>query len=132
MLKRLSCILLPVMWLLNILVWMLLSKTSKLRSIPPTCPEVFWNTQLMTFFSLHRRYTSTIREVTNKSCVNKLLKGFEFIYESHHYEYENHVQILRRFVNSFSKGYSTMKTEEIKIDKKDRKKKKERDLRHSK
>ena len=55
---------------------------------------------------------------------NKLLKGFELLYEAHHCEYENHVQIIRRFINSFSK-LCTMKTEEIKIDKKNRKKRKE-------
>ena len=51
------------------------------------------------------------------------LKDLNF-YEAHHCEYENHVQIIRRFINSFSK-LCTMKTEEIKIDKKNRKKRKE-------
>ena len=56
---------------------------------------------------------------------NKLFKAFGLLDDAHYYEYENHVQILHSFINTFSKGLCNMLTDEIKIDKQNRKKKKE-------
>ena len=72
------------------------------------------------------------KEVDDKSCSNKLLKAFDQIYEAAQYNFEKPEEILRRFVNCFSKGFSNMKTEQIKVDKQNRKKKKERQFRHTK
>ena len=57
------------------------------------------------------------RDVQDKSCCTKLLLAFKQIYECAHYQFDKPDEILRRFVNCFSKGYSTLKTAEIKQEK---------------
>ena len=49
---------------------------------------------------LHAYY----QNIQNKTCINKLLKGFIKIYEVTHFKLPNIQSILRRFANSFSKG----------------------------
>ena len=81
------------------------------------------------FFELAMSLFVFYKNVENKSCSNRLLKGFKCIYESSAYTLDEVDKILRRFVNTFAKGFSNQKTEEIRVDKKNRKKKKERQLR---
>ena len=71
------------------------------------------------------------KNVEDNSCCNVLLKAFHLIYESSHCYLDNPAEVLRRFVNCFSKGYSIKKSEEIKLDKQNRKKRKERQFRHT-
>ena len=69
------------------------------------------------------------KNVEDNSCSNRILQGFKYIYESSACCLDEDDKVLRRFVNTFAKGYSIQKTEEIRVDKRDRKKKKERQLR---
>ena len=74
---------------------------------------------------------SYYKNVVDNSCCRLLLKAFHLIYESSPCHLDNPAEVLRRFVNCFSKGYSIEKTEEIKVDKQNRKKRKERQFRHT-
>ena len=65
----------------------------------------------------------------DNSCSNRLLIAFNLINESSPCNFDDEGKIFRRFVNCFAKGYSSQKTEEIRVDKKNRKKRKERALR---
>ena len=65
------------------------------------------------------------KKVDVNSCSNRLLKAFAIIYESTPCDFDEEEQILRRFINCFAKGYSNQKTEEIKVEKKTRKKRKD-------
>ena len=65
------------------------------------------------------------KNVEDNSCSKRLLKGFNIIYESSMCDFEAGDRILTWFVNCFAKGYSTQKTEELRVDKKNRKKKKD-------
>ena len=44
-------------------------------------------------------------KINNKTCINKLLRPFNEIYELTHYAFLNVDSILRTFVNCFSKGF---------------------------
>ena len=79
-------------------------------------------------FSLYIYY----REVQVKSCCTKLLLAFNQIYECTQHQFDKPDEILRRFINCFSKGYSILKTEEIKQDKAKSTKRKERKFNRSK
>ena len=72
------------------------------------------------------------KNVSDNSCSNRLLQAFKFIYECSPCNFEDEEKILRRFINTFAKGFSTKMTEEIRVDKQNRKKKKERFLRSNK
>lgn len=61
-------------------------------------------------------YYSSISE---RTCLKKILLAFNYIYESSHCEFENISSILRRFANTFTKGFVTKETEKTKIDKKE-------------
>ena len=65
------------------------------------------------------------KNVDINSCSNRLLQGFKYIYESSPCHFEDEEKLLRRFVNCFAKGYSTQKTEEIRVEKSNQKKKKD-------
>ena len=80
-------------------------------------------------FELAMSLLSFYKNVEDNSCSNRLLKGFKIIYESTCCEYDDIDKILRRYINCFSKGYCTQKTEELRVEKRNRKKKKERMLR---
>ena len=71
------------------------------------------------------------KEFEDKSCSNKLMKGFHRIYDLAPYDLDKPHEILRRFVNCFAKGYSNLQTEEIKVDKSNRKKRKKRPFQHT-
>ena len=66
------------------------------------------------------------KNVDDNSCANRLMKGFSILYDSSPCEYDDGDHILTRFVNCFSKGYSAQKTEQPRVDKNNRAKKKER------
>lgn len=80
-------------------------------------------------FELAMSLLAFYKNVEDSSCSNRLLKGFKIIYESTCCEYDDIDKILRRYINCFSKGYCTQKTEELRVEKRNRKKKKERMLR---
>ena len=63
------------------------------------------------------------KDVKEKVCCNKLLKAFREIYECTFSNFENQQSILRRFVNTFCKGHVTRKTDAIREQKNDIKKK---------
>ena len=71
---------------------------------------------------LYHYYTS----VESKSCSTRLMKAFMEIYESNYSFLDDSIvrDMLQRFVNCFSKGYANMQSEQIKIDKNNRKKRK--------
>ena len=54
------------------------------------------------------------------------MKAFTEIYESNYSFLDDSIvsDMLQRFINCFSKGYANMQTEQIKIDKNNRKKRK--------
>ena len=72
------------------------------------------------------------KEVDGNSCSTRLLKTFHQIYESSPCRFDHSNDILTRYVNCLSEGHSTKESEEIKVGKKDRKKRKERKFRHTK
>ena len=47
--------------------------------------------------------------------------AFNLIYESSHCEFKNVSSILRRYLNTFTKGFVKRETEKIKIDKQEQK-----------
>ena len=57
--------------------------------------------------------------ISDRTCLKRFLSGFNYIYESSFCEFDNISSILRRFANSFSKGFVKKETEKIKIDKKE-------------
>ena len=50
-------------------------------------------------------------KVPNKSCSNRLLEAFKLIQETVHCSYTD--SVLRRFANTFSKGFAKKKTEQV-------------------
>ena len=76
------------------------------------------------FYELEMSFFVFYRNVEDNSCSNRLLQGFKYIYESSACTLEEVDKIPRRFINIFAKGFSNQKTEEIRVDKKNRKKKK--------
>ena len=71
------------------------------------------------------------KNVDDKSCSNILLKAFVLIYESSPCYLDVPTDASRRLVNCFAKGYSNQRSEEIKVNKQNRKKRKERQFRHT-
>ena len=77
-------------------------------------------------FDLGLRLYGYYKNVEMKTCSTRLVNAFREIYESS-YSFLDHTvvqDVLHRFVNCFSKGYANMATEQIKIDKNNRKKRK--------
>lgn len=54
--------------------------------------------------------------ISDRTCLNRVLSAFKYIYESSHCNFQNHASILRRFANTFSKGFVKKETEKIKIE----------------
>ena len=57
------------------------------------------------------------KSLQNKRCVTRILVAFTEIYENCCYNFTNVNLILKRFANTFSKGFANMSTENIKYDK---------------
>ena len=57
------------------------------------------------------------KSLLDKSCITKIMKVFRIIYEFTQCSFENSDSTLRRFVNTFSKGYVKSSTENIRIEK---------------
>ena len=55
--------------------------------------------------------------VETKDCATSLLKAFKQIYEVTHNEFENYADMLRRYVQCFSKSAANQQTQKIKDDK---------------
>ena len=70
-------------------------------------------------FDLGLRLYTYYKSVESKSCSTRLMKAFTEIYECNYSFLDDLIvhDMLQRFVNSFSKGYANMQTEQIKIDK---------------
>ena len=77
-------------------------------------------------FDLGLRLYCFHKNVESKSCATRLMKAFTEIYESNYSFLDDSIvsDMLQRFINCFSKGYANMQTEQIKIDKNNRKKRK--------
>ena len=77
-------------------------------------------------FDLGLRLYTYYKSVESKSCSTRLLKAFTEIYESNYSFLDDSTvhDMLQRFVNCFSKRYANLQTEQIKIDKNNRKKRK--------
>ena len=77
-------------------------------------------------YDLGLRLYTYYKNVELKSCSTRLVKAFTAIFECSFCFLDDAIvqEVMRRFVNCFSKGYARMRTEEIKIDKNNRKKKK--------
>ena len=77
-------------------------------------------------FDLGLRLYCFHKNVESKSCATRLMKEFTEIYESNYSFLDDSIvsDMLQRFINCFSKGYANMQTEQIKIDKNNRKKRK--------
>ena len=77
-------------------------------------------------FDLGLRLYHCYISVESKSCSTRLMKAFMEIYESNYSFLDDSIvrDMLQRFVNCFSKGYANMQSEQIKIDKNNRKKRK--------
>ena len=52
--------------------------------------------------------------VEDKRCATKVLIAFREIYDPCQYEFVNVDSILRRFANTFTKGFSKLRSEQIK------------------
>ena len=57
--------------------------------------------------------------ISDRTCLKRILVAFNLIYESSHCEFQNISSILRRYLNTFTKGFVKKETEKIKIDKKE-------------
>lgn len=77
-------------------------------------------------FDLGLRLYCYHKNVESKSCSTRLMKAFKEIYESSYSFLDESIVsgMLQRFINCFSKGHANMQTEQIKIDKNNRKKRK--------
>ena len=77
-------------------------------------------------FDLGLRLYTYYKSVELKTCSNRLVKAFKEVYDSSYSFLDDKVvqEVLQRFSNCFSKGYANMQTEQIKIDKNNRKKRK--------
>ena len=66
------------------------------------------------------------KNVELKTCSNRLVKAFKEVYDCNYLFLDDIVvkDVLQGFVNCFSKGYANMKTEQIKFDKNNRRKRK--------
>ena len=69
-------------------------------------------------FDLAQYLYSYYEQISNKSCTNRLMEAFRLIQETIYCSYTD--SVLRRFANSFSKGFARKKTTEINIDKQQR------------
>ena len=67
----------------------------------------------MTYLYLFSYYKS----LEDKTCIKKILLGFHESYEVTNCNFDNINSILRRFSNTFSKGYVKRGTEHISLEK---------------
>lgn len=65
---------------------------------------------------------SYFKSVSDTSCTTRLLIAFEQIFETTFCEFQNKRSILRRFANTFQKGYVKSKSDEIIREKKQKQK----------
>ena len=82
-------------------------------------------------FELGKSLYVYYKDTDDKSCSTKLLKAFNAIYESFPCTFPQINDILERYVNCFSKGFSTKETDKIKREKKEMNTRKERKFRHT-
>ena len=61
---------------------------------------------------------SYYKSLPDKTCIIKVLKAFREIYETSQCSFENEKSVLKRFLNTFSKGFAKMCSEKVTIDKK--------------